>query len=70
MWEIEFETKAMLFDASFLDNIDKERNLSPLLIIDSAYRYWRGEMSKNPLPELLVPYPVTVIRKIRDMIPE
>lgn len=65
LWEIEFETDAKLFDASFFDVMSNNK-FSYLLGLENAYRYWRGEFSDEPLPELLIPYPVTVLRSVRE----
>ena len=70
LWEIEFETPAMIFDASFLDSFGDNRIFSPLLLIHNAHMYWYGAKSNHPLPELLIPYPVTVVRKIWDSVTE
>lgn len=67
LWEIAYETEAATYDASLL-NVDpaqvSENEFSCLLTMDNAFRYWSGEMTKDALPELLIPPPVTVIHQI------
>ncbi len=65
LWEISYKTNAKLYDANFL-NIMPDDEFSYIFALDSAYQYWQGNISKDPLPELLVPYPVTVVRIVRD----
>ena len=54
LWEISYETSAKLYDANFL-NIMPTDEFSYIFALDSAYKYWQGNMSRNPLPELLIP---------------
>lgn len=63
LWEISFKSNARLYDAKLLD-IEPDDCFSYLPLLEHAYRYWRGEMTPSPLPELLIPYPVLVVRKI------
>ena len=63
LWEIEFTTNARLYDASFLD-VPPDSIFSYIQHLECAYNYWNGNLSKTPLPELLVPYPVTIKRLI------
>ena len=65
LWEISYKTNAKLYDANFL-NIMSDDEFAYTTALDSAYKYWNGIMSENPLPELLIPYPVTVMRTIRN----
>lgn len=67
LWEIAYDTEAATYDASLL-NVDPhqvlENEFSCFLTMDNAFRYWSGEMTKDALPELLIPPPVTVIQQI------
>ncbi len=65
LWEIKYETESKLYDAKFLD-ITTNDSFSYLAALENAHNYWNGSMSNNPLPELLIPYPVTVIRLLRQ----
>ena len=67
LWEIEFSTAAQLYDASLL-NLNSKEEFSYLILLNNAFRYWKKEFTASPLPELLIPYPVTFSRKIRDFI--
>lgn len=69
LWEIEFDAKPLEVDATFL-NIDVKDKFSYLQALDSAHRYWQGEFSETPLPELLVPLPVVVGKSVRDIVAE
>lgn len=69
LWEIEYNTNANLYDANFL-NIMPEDEFSYTYALEFAHKYWQGSMSENPLPELLIPYPVTIVRMIRDIVSE
>ena len=70
LWEIEFETPARLYDAYFLNDSTCKNHyeFSYLTKLENAHRYWQGEFSQHPLPELLVQYPVKVTRLLRNMI--
>ena len=75
VYEISYEGFAPLLDAKFLNvkacndifndkpclQSEIERTIK---LIESIYLYWSGACSKNPLPELLIPLPVTVVREI------
>ena len=65
LWEIEFQTNAQLYDASFL-GIGSKNDFSFLTAMDNAHKYWNGGRSQKPLLELLIPYPATVTRKISN----
>lgn len=65
LWEIEFETEARTYDAKWLDIPDKD--FSMLNQMEHAYNYWGGIHTTSPLLELLIPYPVTIVRKIKDL---
>ena len=67
LWEIEYESNAKLFDANHL-NIFSNDEFSYITALDYANKYWQGHFSENPLPELLIPYPVTIVRIIPDTI--
>lgn len=69
LWEIEFDSDEVLCDANFL-NIFTEDQFSFVTALDHAYRYWNGESTQTPLPELLVRFPVTVIRNLGDICTE
>lgn len=72
LWEIEFDSDVRLYDASLLalSTDDHSNDFSYLHALENAHRYWRREFSSNPIPELIIPYPVTVRRLCRDMISE
>lgn len=67
IWEVEYETDAKLYDASLL-NVDpslvEDGSFSCFLTLDNANRYWSGELTGICLPELLIPPPVTVVRRL------
>lgn len=69
LWEIEYETDAKLYDAAWLDAAldgDKRGSLfSYLLFMESAHQYWSGSFTTAPKPELLIPFPATVLREFR-----
>lgn len=65
LWEIEFQTNAHLYDATFL-NIFSNNIFSYLTAVENAYRYWSEHFSSEPLPELLIPYPAVVVRMVGD----
>lgn len=66
LWEIRFEASARLYDASFCD-VTPNGKFSYLIGLENAYRYWNGEFSKSPMPELLIPAPITISRLIRNV---
>ena len=66
LWEIEFETEARSYDARWLD-IPPHDGFSMLYQLEYAHNYWKELPTPNALYELLVPYPVTVVRKIKDL---
>ena len=61
LWEIAYKGTAQSYDARYL-SIMSQGNFSYLTALDYAYKYWQGSRSENPLPELLVPYPVTIVQ--------
>lgn len=67
LWEIEFDTEPHLYDATFL-YVTSDSSFSYVRELENAHKYWGGNMSRNPLPELLIPYPITVTRMIRDIV--
>lgn len=69
LWEIQFEADAKLYDAAYL-NVPPDAGFSYLMQLEHAHKYWSGTFSEDPLPELLVPLPATIIRKIRDNVSE
>ncbi len=68
LWKINYETNARLYDAKLL-NIEPDGYFSYLSYLDNAYRYWKGEMTISPLPELLIPYPVLVLNRVVEIHP-
>ena len=65
LWEIEYETNAELYDAAWLDVAASEDNLiSYPTMIESAHYYWRHKFLQSSFPELLIRYPVTIVRKL------
>lgn len=69
LWEIEYETNAKLYDAAWLDAATKDGKKEPVLsylsLMESAHQYWSGAFTSAPLPELLIPFPASVIRRLR-----
>lgn len=65
LWEIKFETNAKLYDASLL-NTSSDDTFSFLSELENAHRYWNSEWTESPMPELLIPYPVTVVCQIQN----
>lgn len=69
LWEIAYDTDARLYDAVWLDAASEDRDgndvISYLSLMDSACQYWSRAFTASPKPELLVPYPVTVLRILR-----
>lgn len=62
IYEIEYNSdNAMEFDARFLDSVARVDFLTRFEMLS---RYWTGEISASPLPELLIPLPVTVVGKV------
>lgn len=68
IWEINIkaDTELKLHDASLLNTIPNNE-FSYLKKLENAYRYWNCEITENPMPELLIPYPVVVTRLVREM---
>ncbi len=66
LWEIEYETEAGCYDAKWLD-VPPDKGFSMLDQLECAHNYWRGIHTLNPLFELLIPFPVVVVRKIKDL---
>lgn len=67
IFEIEFEDSLYCkVDANFLRGgivPSSTDSFSYILqITDCLQKYWSGQMSENPLPELLIPLPVTIKR--------
>lgn len=62
IFEIEYDpSKCAKLDASFLKGgIDCD----PMRTFPILSQYWSGEMSSSPLPELLIPLPVTIGRRV------
>lgn len=69
LWEIGYETDAQLYDAKWLDYLPckNSKEFSYLIKLENAQHYWQHDFSPAPLPELLIPYPVKVIRILRNM---
>lgn len=66
LWEIEFKTRIIRpYDAQLL-YIGPNNDFSYLVSLENAHMYWKHIFTQNPLPELLIPYPVTVTRLIQD----
>lgn len=62
IYEIEIPSNnCVLLDASFLKG---GTTSDPDLICVSLMKYWSGMISNNPLPELLIPLPVKILRKL------
>lgn len=65
LWKIEYDTDARAYDASWLSAaVECEKNVSKfsyLLLMDSAQQYWSGKFQENSMPELLIPFPVTIL---------
>lgn len=68
LWEIEYKTNAQLYDANWLDyfSFEGHKEFSYLVKLENAFHYWQHDFTPTPLPELLIPYPVKVIRVIRN----
>lgn len=69
LWKIEYETSANLYDAAWLDTATKDGEkkfvLSYLSLMESAHQYWSGAFTSVPMPELLIPFPASVLRRLR-----
>lgn len=63
IFEIEYDPQTVVqLDATFLiGSIGSD----PFHQWESLFRYWSGEMSSNPLPELLIPLPVFTRKCLR-----
>ena len=68
LWEIEFETNAKLYDANWLNHFpcESQNGFSYLAELENAHHYWKNDFTKIPLPELLIPYPVKIVRVLWD----
>jgi hypothetical protein len=68
IFEIEFDDSAYCeADASFLRGgiiQSSNPNQCALQIMDTLKKYWSGQMSENPLPELIVSLPVYIKRQL------
>lgn len=62
VFEIEYDPASSAeLDASFLlGGIDAD----PIKYLTMQYKYWSGEMSDSPLPEILIPLPTIVRRRL------
>lgn len=62
IYEVEtLSDKYVLLDASFLKG---GIMADPNSIFTSLMKYWSGMISNNPLPELLIPLPAKILRKL------
>lgn len=68
LWTIEYETEAQLYDANWLDyfSFEGHKEFSYLAKLENALHYWQHDFTPTPLPELLIPYPVKVVRILRN----
>lgn len=72
IYEVSYEGVAFKFDAAYLNlfprvisSINPKWGLNDINQLNqSTFEYWCGKMSANPLPELLIPLPVTVVREV------
>jgi len=61
VWEIGYDaSKTVELDAYFL----RANTLKNPFDFESLIKYWRGQISNNPLVELLIPLPVKVLRQV------
>ncbi len=63
IWEIDVGHSSYHECDSSLLNVNLESLASATII---SHRYWRGEMSNNSIPELLVRLPVQVVRQVQS----
>lgn len=66
IFEIEYNPQtALKFDAKLLRGGIGSNGIEQIINNQSAaFNYWSGNFSKNPLPELLIPLPTKVLKKI------
>ena len=64
IYEVEFfHDNCKSYDASYLiggPNFNNDLCWVPSITFDSAFRYWNGEVSLTPKPELLIQPPLTI----------
>lgn len=68
LWEIEFEKDAKIYDANWLSHFPSgsQNGFSYLTELENAHHYWKNDFTQTPFPELLIPYPVKIVRILRD----
>ena len=63
LWEIEAIETPIAYDARFL-TMSNDRGFSLIRTINNAHQYWRHKMTSEPLPELLLPLPLRINRRV------
>lgn len=63
IWKIKYTNSSYPLDAKHLDaNIN---DFSYIDLIENAHKYWKGQLSDNPLIEILVELPVQVLHSVK-----
>lgn len=65
IWKIKYTNSSYPLDAKYL-NIDVN-GFSYINLIENAHKYWKGQLSDNPLIEILVEFPVQVLHLVKTL---
>ena len=60
-------TQIFIDNTPFFQDVQFSQAFHPSENWENAINYWSGELSDDPKPELLVPFPVNVLNKIKNV---